>query len=91
MPFDKAAEIGTRKVIAEHSTIGLVITTDGSISDIPRDEYEEAEGRVISELQELNKPFIVLLNCMYPRGSREGAVCKAFRKIRRSRASDKLP
>ena len=66
MPFDKAAEIGTRKVIAEHSTIGLVITTDGSISDIPRDEYEEAEGRVISELQELNKPFIVLLNCMYP-------------------------
>lgn len=65
-PFDKAAEIGTRKVIAEHSTIGLVITTDGSISDIPRDEYEEAEGRVISELQELNKPFIVLLNCMYP-------------------------
>ena len=69
MPFDKAAEIGTRKVIAEHSTIGLVITTDGSISDIPRDEYEEAEGRVISELQELNKPFIVLLNCMYPHAS----------------------
>ncbi len=66
MPFDKAAEIGTRKVIAEHSTIGLVITTNGSISDIPRDEYEEAEGRVISRLQELNKPFIVLLNCMYP-------------------------
>ena len=61
-----AAEIGTRKVISEHSTIGLVITTDGSISDIPRDEYEEAEERVIGELKEIDKPFIVLLNCMYP-------------------------
>lgn len=61
-----AAEIGTRKVISEHSTIGLVITTDGSISDIPREEYEEAEERVINELREIKKPFIVLLNCMYP-------------------------
>ena len=61
-----AAEIGTRKVINEHSTIGLVVTTDGSISDIPREEYEEAEERVINELKQINKPFIVLLNCMYP-------------------------
>lgn len=66
IPFNMAAEIGTQKVITEHSTIGLVITTDGSISDIPRDEYEEAEERVISELKELGKPFIVLLNCTYP-------------------------
>lgn len=66
IPFNMAAEIGTRKVINEHSTIGLVVTTDGSISDISREEYEEAEERVISELRELNKPFIVLLNCMYP-------------------------
>lgn len=66
IPFNMAAEIGTRKVISEHSTIGLVITTDGSISDIPRDEYEEAEERVIKELKEIDKPFIVLLNCMYP-------------------------
>lgn len=66
IPFDTAAEIGTQKVITEHSTIGLVITTDGSISDIPREEYEEAEERVIRELKELNKPFIVLLNCTYP-------------------------
>ncbi len=66
MPFDEAAEIGTRKVITEHSTIGLVITTDGSISDIPRDEYELAEERVINELKDINKPFIVLYNCMYP-------------------------
>ena len=66
IPFNMAAEIGTQKVISEHSTIGLVVTTDGSISDIPRYEYEEAEERVITELKEINKPFIVLLNCMYP-------------------------
>lgn len=66
IPFNMAAEIGTKKVISEHATIGLVITTDASISDIPREEYEEAEERVIDELKELNKPFIVLLNCMYP-------------------------
>ncbi len=66
IPFNMAAEMGTKKVITEHSTIGLVITTDGSISDIDRSEYEEAEERVISELKEINKPFIVLLNCMYP-------------------------
>ena len=66
VPFNMAAEIGTRKVINEHSTIGLVITTDGSISDIPREEYAEAEERVISELKAIEKPFIVLLNCMYP-------------------------
>lgn len=67
IPFNMAAEIGTKKVITEHSTIGLVITTDGSISDIPRDEYEEAEERVVKELRELGKPFVVLLNCMSPR------------------------
>lgn len=66
VPFNMAAELGTRKVINEHSTIGLVITTDGSISDIPREEYEEAEERVISELRSIDKPFVVLLNCMYP-------------------------
>ena len=66
IPFNMAAEIGTRKVITEHSTIGLVITTDGSISDIPRSEYAEAEERVINELKQIDKPFIVLLNCMYP-------------------------
>ncbi|MEE1187300.1 MAG: stage IV sporulation protein A [Acutalibacteraceae bacterium] len=63
IPFNMAAEIGTQKVINEHSTIGLVITTDGSIGDIPREEYAEAEQRVIKELQQINKPFVVLLNC----------------------------
>lgn len=66
IPFNMAAEIGTRKVITEHSTIGLVVTTDGSISDIPREEYQEAEERVIEELRAIRKPFVVLLNCMYP-------------------------
>jgi stage IV sporulation protein A len=66
VPFNMAAEIGTQKVISEHSTIGLVVTTDGSISDIPREEYEEAEQRVISELQAIEKPFAVLLNCVDP-------------------------
>lgn len=69
IPFNLAAEIGTQKVIQEHSTIGLVVTSDGSISDIPREEYEEAEERVIRELQELEKPFAVLLNCQYPGSS----------------------
>ncbi len=66
IPFAMAAEVGTQKVIQDHSTIGLVITTDGSISDIPRDEYEEAEQRVIDELNSINKPFVILLNCVYP-------------------------
>ncbi|MBE6742155.1 MAG: stage IV sporulation protein A [Ruminococcaceae bacterium] len=67
IPFNMAAEIGTKKVIQEHSTIGLVVTTDGSISSIERSEYEEAEERVISELKELDKPFVVLMNSVEPR------------------------
>lgn len=66
IPFNQAAEIGTKKVITEHSTIGLVVTTDGSITDIPRNDYVEAEGRVISELQAINKPFVILLNSIMP-------------------------
>lgn len=69
IPFNMAAEVGTHKVINEHSTIGLVITTDGSISDIPRMEYQESEQRVVEELQQIHKPFIVLLNCVDPAGS----------------------
>ncbi len=66
IPFDEAAEIGTKKVITDHSTIGLVITTDGTISDIPREDYKAAELRVINELKAINKPFIILLNCLEP-------------------------
>ncbi len=66
IPFNMAAELGTQKVITEHSTIGLVITTDGTISDIPRYEYEEAEERVVDELRSINKPFVMLLNTTSP-------------------------
>lgn len=69
IPFNMAAEIGTKKVINEHSTLGLVITSDGTISDIPREEYKEAETRVINELKEINKPFVVVLNCKNPNAS----------------------
>ena len=66
MSFETAAELGTRKVIAEHSTVGMVITTDGTITDIPREDYLEAEERVVRELKELNKPFVMILNSRYP-------------------------
>ncbi|MEQ8201540.1 MAG: stage IV sporulation protein A [Syntrophomonadaceae bacterium] len=66
VPFEEAAEIGTRKVITDHSTIGIVMITDGSISDIPRANYIDAEERVIRELKEINKPFVVLLNSVHP-------------------------
>ena len=66
IPFIEAAEIGTEKVIKEHSSIGIVITTDGSFGEIPRNSYVEAENRVISELKEMGKPFIVVLNSSHP-------------------------
>ncbi len=75
IPFNMAAEIGTRKVISEHSTIGLVVTTDGSISDIPREEYQAAEERVINELNEINKPFVVVMNCADPSGREVRELC----------------
>lgn len=66
IPFQEAAEIGTKKVITEHSTIGLVITTDGSVTDLDRASYTDAESRVINELKELEKPFLVILNTNRP-------------------------
>lgn len=66
IPFVEAAEIGTEKVIKEHSTIGIVVTTDGSIGDIPRNEYIRAEETVVNELKEIGKPFIVVLNSVHP-------------------------
>ncbi len=76
IPFNMAAEVGTRKVITDHSTIGIVVTTDGSITDIPREEYEEAEERIISELNEINKPFVVLLNCGDPKSAESRALAE---------------
>lgn len=66
IPFEVAAEVGTKKVITEHSTIGILVTTDGSITEIPREDYIEAEERVVRELKELNKPFVIVLNTNNP-------------------------
>lgn len=66
IPFAEAAEVGTRKVIKEHSTIGVLVTTDGSITDLNRDNYITAEERVVKELKEINKPFVIILNTTQP-------------------------
>ncbi len=70
IPFERAAEIGTQKVAGEHSTIAVVVTTDGSIGDITRQSYIPAEERVVRELKNAGKPFVVLLNCKYPEDER---------------------
>ncbi len=66
MPFAKAAEMGTQKVICDHSTVGIVVTCDGSITDIAREDYIDAEERVINELKSIGKPFIIILNSINP-------------------------
>ncbi len=66
MPFEQAAEIGTQKVMKEHSTVGIVVTTDGSVTDIPRPNYVDAEERVVKEMKESGKPFVIALNCKSP-------------------------
>lgn len=78
VPFNMAAEVGTRKVITDHSTIGVVVTTDGSITGIPRSEYEAAEERIIAELNEINKPFVVLLNCREPNSAESVKLAEAL-------------
>lgn len=76
IPFTKAAGIGTRKVIHDHATIGIVITTDGSITDLSRESYREAEKKTILELQNLGKPFIVLVNSRKPLGDEARSTAK---------------
>lgn len=66
IPFEEAAEVGTKKVITDHSTIGVVITTDGSFTDISREDYLDAEEKVVAELKELSKPFVMILNSTEP-------------------------
>ena len=66
MPFEEAAELGTKKVMREHSTVGVVVTTDGSVTDIPRANYVEAEERVVGEMKDSGKPFVIALNCKAP-------------------------
>ncbi len=80
MTLAEAAEVGTHKVIGEHSTIGLVVTTDGSFTEIPRESYEPAERRVIEELTQMGKPFVVLVNSADPRGETAQTVCSTLRE-----------
>ena len=72
----QAAELGTRKVITDHSTIGLVVTCDGSICDIPREDYIAAEERVVRELKSIGKPFAMILNCVNPKTAEANALAK---------------
>ncbi len=67
IPLERAAEIGTEKVIKEHSTVGIVMTSDGSFGELPREAFVEGEERVINELKEINKPFVVVLNTTHPK------------------------
>ena len=76
IPMAEAAEIGTRKVISEHATVGIVITTDGTITEIPREDYLEAEDRAIRELQAIGKPFVVLVNSAEPESPEAAAITK---------------
>jgi stage IV sporulation protein A len=82
IPFAEAAEIGTQRVIREHSTIGVVLTTDGTITDIPRTSYVKSEERVVEELRDLGKPFVIVLNSRAPesddaKGLRD-ALCRKY-------------
>lgn len=76
MPFVQAAEFGTEKVIKDHSTIGMLVTTDGSIGEISRESYIPAEERVVSELKEIGKPFAIVLNSAHP--SAEESIALAY-------------
>lgn len=75
MPFQEAAEKGTKKVICEHSTIGVLVTTDGSIGEIPRSAYVDAETRVASELNAINKPYVIILNTVAPESRSTAELC----------------
>ena len=76
IPFSKAAEIGTNKVITNHSTVGIVVTTDGSFGELPRESYIDAEKKTIEELKSLGKPFVVVLNTDKPSGNQARALAE---------------
>lgn len=80
VPMSTAAEEGTRKVITDHSTIGIVVTTDGSITDIPRADYLDAERRVVQELQAIHKPFLILLNSTHPGAGETQTIAQQIRE-----------
>ena len=80
IPMSQAAEEGTRKVITDHSTIGILVTTDGTITDIPREDYKDAERRVVRELKTIQKPFLVLLNSTNPAGQKARELAARLRE-----------
>ena len=80
IPFTQAAEIGTQKVIREHSNIGIVITTDGSITELPREAYIAAEEKTVGALQKIGKPFVILLNTQKPYGGESQKLAGEDRK-----------
>ena len=80
VPFNEAAKIGTQKVISDHSTIGIMITTDGTITDLPREAYIEAENEVIEELQRIGKPFIIIVNSASPNGAAASMVVEKLKE-----------
>ncbi len=80
IPFEKAALIGTNKVISDYSTIGVLVTTDGSIGEIPRENYVSAEEKCVLELKKCNKPFIILVNSMHPESSETLLLCDDLEK-----------
>jgi len=84
IPFSKAAELGTQKVISEHSTIGIVITTDGSFTDIQAENYMKATDMAIKELEKINKPFVIVVNSMEPESEKCKSVVKKLESNYRS-------
>ena len=80
IPMLQAAELGTKKVMSEHCTIGIVMTTDGTITDIPRADYVEAEGRAIADMQATGKPFIVIVNSAQPQGEPAQTLCRQLHR-----------
>ena len=80
IPMTEAAELGTKKVMEEHSTIGILVTTDGTITDIPRADYVDAERRAIADMRAAGKPFLVLVNSAQPSGEAAQTVCRRVRE-----------
>ena len=80
LSMKEAAELGTKKIMEEHSSIGIVMTTDGSITDIPREDYVEAESRAIADMQATGKPYLVLVNSTDPGGEAAQALCRQIER-----------
>ena len=81
MPFDKAAEIGTQKVITDHSTIGVLVTCDGSFGELSRENYVDSEARIASELHAINKPFVIVLNSARPESEEAVSLALSWRSV----------